>query len=1214
MARPESQAIAGYYPTPHHLIPAIARLLTLEREDHSTPLLFDPCAGTGAALLELASSLLDLPAHRAARHCRGIELEATRGAALAAALPLGNAHTGDAFTFGLGAHPGASVLFLNPPYDVDPDRTHRRLEHRFLLRFTDALAPGGALLLVVPHTSLSPSAELLAARYTQISIWRFPDPDFAAYKQVIVVAELRADPIPSDRRALELIRAAAADPASLPVLGRGEPSSPLPVRACNGYLAIHPHAVDLTEILANAEPFMPSAALMGFDRDARDLLGQTLPVALPPRPAHIALALAAGLLNGRRLTPNPGSSLPSLLAKGTFSRALQTVDRRTNANGEVTGEICIQQPRLDLHVLRLDSLAFHRLALGTEPTGARDIEHFNTADLLTQYSTSLARLVRQQLPALHDPDNPAHQLELPPLARKPFRRQAALIQAGLKLLALGENPQVLAEVGTGKSTVALSIAGLFAPAHFAATTAELTRLGFNTTRLRPVRRSLVVCPPHLLDNWTDQIRHVLPLARVQVVDLPSHLDRDADIYVLSREAAKLGAAVAGVRGDRCPHCSHPLPLGDPDALATERRRCIASVLAPSNLHGHLLVDLVAKLLPALDADFRNQLLPYLERHPALYRRASALDAAAGEPLPVTPTGVAALHAAFERLAACVEDHFLSLNEWDAPFWRPFRAAAHLAAHLGVYEHFAARCRDLEQQRENSPRDRYLAPISAALERKLQDIDPTNNDNATTHLELALKALLNASTWSTLPGCGAPLYTTTPSPRRVPLARYILRKKPTQFDLLILDELHEFSTSGSAQQKAAHRLVQLPRVPVLALTGSLMGGYASSLFANAWALSRRFRAQFELDDKAAFVNRYGYKKLLVPAGAVRDLARPRRYGRHTDRTDEALGIRQLGEAPGVLPSFILEHILPTGLVMHKADLDDALPLCTEEPTPVAPAPDDFLDAKLLTEFKRLRTILLARIHADRRTDRAGLLWGAMSELPAYLDLASEDCGEFVLAYPEDAGGAEVARGASLPSAWRSPKERWLLEQLHDELAADRRVLLFLRHTGNRGFVRRLARLILEDLDEHAGVLDSNKVSTRRRERWIDGVVAARTRVLLTHPKAVQTGLNNLTAFHTAIWLEGPDFDPRLTRQANGRPHRIGQNQPVRLIYPYYAGTLQKTALDLVARKITASLQVDGLSLVSALEAAGALSDEDRRHADAALSIGQALYRATVNAHA
>ena len=112
----------------------------------------------------------------------------------------------------------------------------------------------------------------------------------------------------------------------------------------------------------------------------------------------------------------------------------------------------------------------------------------------------------------------------------------------------------------------------------------------------------------------------------------------------------------------------------------------------------------------------------------------------------------------------------------------------------------------------------------------------------------------------------------------------------------------------------------------------------------------------------------------------------------------------------------------------------------------------------------------------------------------------------------------------------------------------------------------------------------------------------------HPKAVQTGLNNLTAFHTAIWDQGPDYDARVTRQANGRPHRIGQTQPVRLLYPYYENTLQKAALDLVARKITASLQVDGLSLP---ERSRRLVRSPRRTVSMLrppLAIGQALYRA------
>lgn len=91
---------------------------------------------------------------------------------------------------------------------------------------------------------------------------------------------------------------------------------------------------------------------------------------------------------------------------------------------------------------------------------------------------------------------------------------------------------------------------------------------------------------------------------------------------------------------------------------------------------------------------------------------------------------------------------------------------------------------------------------------------------------------------------------------------------------------------------------------------------------------------------------------------------------------------------------------------------------------------------------------------------------------------------------------------------------------------------------------------------------------------------------------------------AIWLDGPSSTEPVSRQANGRPHRIGQRPPVRLLYAYYAETLQKTALDLAARKVTASQEVDGLSLT------GALFGDDRRHADATLAFGQALYRVAV----
>mgnify|MGYP001090012065 CR=1 FL=1 len=54
---------------------------------------------------------------------------------------------------------------------------------------------------------------------------------------------------------------------------------------------------------------------------------------------------------------------------------------------------------------------------------------------------------------------------------------------------------------------------------------------------------------------------------------------------------------------------------------------------------------------------------------------------------------------------------------------------------------------------------------------------------------------------------------------------------------VLQKALQAGTRARLPSRDDHGLVQLPRVPVIALTGSLMGGYASSLFANAWALSR-----------------------------------------------------------------------------------------------------------------------------------------------------------------------------------------------------------------------------------------------------------------------------------------------------------------------------------------------------------------------------------------
>ncbi len=265
--------------------------------------------------------------------------------------------------------------------------------------------------------------------------------------------------------------------------------------------------------------------------------------------------------------------------------------------------------------------------------------------------------------------------------------------------------------------------------------------------------------------------------------------------------------------------------------------------------------------------------------------------------------------------------------------------------------------------------------------------------------------------------------------------------------------------------------------------------------------------------------------------------------------------------------------------------------------------------------------LDRIKADRFTPGlSGKLLGALLELPSYLDRCTEDLGDFVLRYPkklreaiEDDGDAEddakliIATARAFPSDYVTPKERWLLAELKRRLAAGEKVLVFLRHTGTAALPRRLLRLIDEQVGAGALWMDTKKVPAAQREAWLDRhVIRTGTRVLLLNPDAVRTGLNNLVSFSVAIWHE-LHYSATTYRQANGRIHRIGQEKPVTVLFPYYERTAQQVGFDLVARKVSASLQVDGLDIQAALEAAGA-SEESEASMATAMALGEAVYRA------
>ena len=113
---------------------------------------------------------------------------------------------------------------------------------------------------------------------------------------------------------------------------------------------------------------------------------------------------------------------------------------------------------------------------------------------------------------------------------------------------------------------------------------------------------------------------------------------------------------------------------------------------------------------------------------------------------------------------------------------------------------------------------------------------------------------------TCAACDAPLWQADRSgPSRYPLADYIKHRMKGFFDLLIGDEVHEFKGRGSAQGIAAGILADVCGKS-LSLTGTLLGGYSSTIFHLLYRFSPEIRTEFGRSDEGRWIKRYGFEEI------------------------------------------------------------------------------------------------------------------------------------------------------------------------------------------------------------------------------------------------------------------------------------------------------------------------------------------------------------------
>ncbi|MDE2933078.1 MAG: helicase-related protein [Chloroflexota bacterium] len=153
----------------------------------------------------------------------------------------------------------------------------------------------------------------------------------------------------------------------------------------------------------------------------------------------------------------------------------------------------------------------------------------------------------------------------------------------------------------------------------------------------------------------------------------------------------------------------------------------------------------------------------------------------------------------------------------------------------------------------------------------------------------------------------------------------------------------------------------------------------------------------------------------------------------------------------------------------------------------------------------------------------------------------------------------------------PKERALVDLVAAERLQGRRVLVYVTHTGTRDITGRMEAFLSRHSFKVA-VMKADAVPPERREAWVAKRVEEGVDVLVCHPQLVQTGLD-LVDFPTVVWFE-THYSVYTMRQASRRSWRIGQTEPVQVVFMAYRNTLQADALTLVAKKLQSSLAVEG----------------------------------------
>ena len=379
-----------------------------------------------------------------------------------------------------------------------------------------------------------------------------------------------------------------------------------------------------------------------------------------------------------------------------------------------------------------------------------------------------------------------------------------------------------------------------------------------------------------------------------------------------------------------------------------------------------------------------------------------------------------------------------------------------------------------------------------------------------------------------------------------------------FDLLIVDEGHEYKNEGSAQGQAMGVLSNKSR-KVLLLTGTLMGGYASDLFYLLWRMmpQRMIEDGFEYSDNGSLGS--ASMSFMREHGILQDIYIEKSGDNHRTAKGNKITVRTK-KRPGFGPKGICRYVLPYTVFLKLKDVGDILP----------PYNEYYIDVDMTAEQSDTYHYLETRLQQELKqalalgdTSLMGVVMNALLRWP-------DSCFRSETVVHPHTRHELAHADVMFDDETISPKEAALLELCLEEKTANRRVLVYTTYTGKHDTTARLKR-ILTAAGLKTAVLRST-VATDRREEWILDQVDLGIDILITNPELVKTGLD-LLEFPTLAFMQS-GYNVYTIQQASRRSWRIGQREDVNVYFFGYSRTAQITCLSLMAEKIAVSQSTSG----------------------------------------